>query len=308
MSNNHFRTHFVLMGILMLLVGCSSEPYRTVGSDTAEKSNGFSNSEAGSESELDIAGYGGRNRGPQEKSPTDNRKIIFTAGLTIVVEDFDPVESAIEKIVKQYGGFIADSKVNSRTRTRRTGSWTVRIPVAKFDAFLSQVGSIGITASRSRDAQDVTEEYVDVSARVENKKKLESRILELLDRPDDKLQHVIEVERELARVREEIERMEGRIRYLNDRVDLTTVSIEVQEEQAYQPPEELAFMGRVTRAWSGSLSNTKRGLENFAVWLAGHGLPLIISSAIVLLIYRLIRRKIKKKRRRAADQAANQAV
>lgn len=211
-----------------------------------------------------------------------------------MVDNFDPVEAAIERLVQDADGFIADANVDVKNRKGRRGNWTIRVPVANFDAFLNKAGSIGIPVSRSRNAEDVTEEYVDIEARIANKKKLEARIIELLDRPDDKIQHVIEVERELGRVREEIERMEGRIRYFKDRIELTTVSISVREEQEYVPPENPGFSNRITRAWNGSLVNTKRGAEDFAVWFVGNLLAIIFWLTIALIVLWLIRRVLKK--------------
>ena len=225
-----------------------------------------------------------------------NRKIIFSADLSIVVDNFDPVEAEIERIVQQADGFIADAKVDTKNRQGRRGNWTVRIPVSNFDAFLNKAGSIGILVSRARKAEDVTEEYVDIEARIANKKKLEARIIELLERPDDKIQHVIEVERELGRVREEIERMEGRIRFLKDRVELTTVRISVKEVQEYVPPENPGFSNRIARAWNGSLVNTKRAAEDAAVWLVGNLFAIIFWLTIALIVAWLVRRVLKSNR------------
>ncbi len=231
---------------------------------------------------------------PQEA--IDNRKIIYSASLRIVVEDFDPVASTVDAMVKKHGGFIADANLGARNQRRRTGTWTVRIPVANFDTLLSEAGGIGIVIDSSRSAQDVSEEYVDIQARIVNKKKLETRIQELLERPDDKIQHVIEVEKELARVREDIERMEGRIRYLSDRIDLTTVSLSITEEKEPQPQVATSFTGRVSQAWQNSLASARRGLENFVVWIAGNGIGLLLWLLLGTLALTIIRRFMKKGR------------
>ena len=234
--------------------------------------------------------------GSQRSSAIDNRKIIYSANLQLVVEDFDPVESAIRSLVKKHGAFIADATMGARNTQKRSGTWTIRTPADRFDDFLTGAGEIGVVVSRSRNSQDVTEEYVDIQARITNKKKLESRIIQLLERPDDKIQHVIEVERELGRVREDIERMEGRIRFLSDRVELTTVTITVSEEKEPQPVVATGFAARVSQAWQNSLASARRGIENFIVWLAGNAIALVVWILIGLIALIVVRRVVKKGR------------
>lgn len=231
-----------------------------------------------------------------------NRKIIYSADLAIVVEDFDPVESAILGLVKKHGAFIADASMGAHNREKRSGTWTIRTPADSFDDFLAEVGDLGVVVERKRNSEDVTDEYVDVRARIVNKKKLEARIIKLLERPDDKIQHVIEVERELGRVREDIERMEGRIRYLSNRVELTTVTIAVTEEKEPLPQVATSFSGRVSQAWKSSLLGARRGFENFVVWLAGNVFVIAVWAMVGLIVLLIARRLIKKDR--AARAAA----
>ena len=227
----------------------------------------------------------------------ENRRIIYSATLQVVVPKFDEVETLISNLVAKHNGFVAFSKLDRMQGEQRTGTWTVRIPVDQYDAFLNAAGEIGVPESRHQDAADVTEEFVDLEARILNKKKLEARIIELLERPDDKLQHVIEVERELARIREEIERMEGRIRYLKDRTTLTTVTIAVREEQDYVPPAAPSFGSRVSNAWSSSLLNTKRFFENAVVFAAANVISFAIFLVVLLIsipVFRRLYRYFKK--------------
>ena len=248
-------------------------------------------------------GWEGEKKSASGKSEFENsdpqkmeleRKIIYTANLSVVVENFDPVESAIQSLVKKFGGFISNSKVNEANRQRRRGTWTVRIPVKSFDEFLDATGSLGVPVSSSQKADDVSEEYWDIEARIANKKKLEARILQLLERPEDEIKQIIEVERELARVRGDIERMEGRIRYLSNRVSLTTVTIEVIEEQEYKPAQTPTFSNRITKAWNSSLENTQDGFEDCVVVLVANALPILFWIIAIPTGWIVIRRFLKK--------------
>ena len=284
-----------LILLFLFLAGCgqSSSHTATKFISADEVGTHWAKPIAGSER----VGMGGR--GPENEALAggklpDNRKIIYSADLSIVVEDFDPVESAVASLVKKHDGLIADSTINTQNRERRKGEWKIRVPVAKFDAFLGEAGSIGIPVSRSRNAQDVTEEYVDVEARITNKKKLEARILELLERPDDKIQHVIEVEKELGRVREEIERMEGRIRYLKDKVDLTTVNLSIAEEKEYRAPEAPTFSNRVKSAWANSVTRIKDGFEDAVVWSVANAFAILVALVIGFFVIGWIRSNFRK--------------
>lgn len=233
----------------------------------------------------------------ETKQQATKRKIIYTASLTVVVKQFDGVEKMVTDLVSKHGGFVSSANLGRLQGQRRRGYWTVRVPVNEFDSFLNAVGDIGVPETRTQDASDVTEEFVDITARVANKRKLEARILELLERPDDKIQHVIEVERELARVREEIERMEGRLRYLNDQTSMTTVSIEVREEQNYIPVQAPTFSNRIKSAWTNSLDNCRRFFENATVFVVGNvigfGIFLVV-AVIALAIFRRLYRMMRK--------------
>lgn len=230
----------------------------------------------------------------QDNQPAVARKIIYTADLQIVVEDFSSVPQSIKQLVEQHEGFIASENLDRMRGEHRSGYWTARIPVSKYSDFIEAVSNLGVPTSQIQNAQDVTEEFVDIQARIENKKKLEQRIIQLLERPDDKIQHVIEVERELARVREDIERMEGRLRYLQDRTTMTTVTIRIREEKNYQPPQVPTLSNRVSSAWTNSLDNTRTFLENSLVFLVGNAIGLVLGFLALVLGFLILRRLVKK--------------
>jgi prepilin-type N-terminal cleavage/methylation domain-containing protein len=196
---------------------------------------------------------------------TGERKIIYEAQIALVVDSVADTESAVAKLLAEYDGYIAESSVTGRQGDQLTGLWRVRIPVDKFPAFLAAVAKLGVTENRQQTAQDVSEEFVDLEARIANQKELERRIVALLDSATDKIADVIAVEQQLARVRGEIEQMEGRLRYLTNRTDLTTVSITAREEHDYVPPEAPTFVNRVKQAWRDSLQSLQDAGERLGV-------------------------------------------
>lgn len=184
---------------------------------------------------------------------TAQRKIIHTADITLIVEDFSSLEQRLAELVPQFGGYVAESKVDRTHGNQRTGRWTVRVPVDKFNAFLDEVAAAGIPESRQIHAQDVTAEFIDLQARLANKREIERRIVRLLDDRGGDIKDVLAVEAELGRVREEIERTEGRLKYLTHQTDLTTVTITAREQKNYVPPQAPTFVTRIGHTWTASL-------------------------------------------------------
>lgn len=289
--------------LLLAFTSCSSQLSSDVAYES-KKNDDFSAAEApGFIQPLQIGGAAGDEASvaatkQSESKPLSftNRKIIYTARVSLVVENFDGVEQKIKQLVEKYGGYIANADIGRMQGERRKGTWTLRVPVANFEAVLDSAGEIGVPVSRSQNSQDISEEYVDLQARIANKKKLEARLIQLLERPDDKIQHVIEVEKELARVREGIERMEGRLRYLSDRVELTTITLAVREEKEYTPPQAPTFSNRISKAWNSSLDNSRRFVEDSTVLMVANFVPLLIWLIILAIAFVWIRRHLKKRR------------
>lgn len=204
-----------------------------------------------------------------------SRRIIFDADIHLVVKKVADVEIEINKYLKQVDGYVAEASVDRTQGEELTGHWKVRVPVNKFDSFLDEVAKLGVAENRRQTAQDVTEEYVDLEAQIANKKRLEERIVALLKDVTGKIKDVLEVENKLSRVRGEIEQLEGRLRYLTNRTDFTTVSISAREEENYVPPAAPTFTNRIAQAWMGSVLALQTFGEQMAVsavyvfpWLA----------------------------------------
>lgn len=200
-----------------------------------------------------------------DKEDSGKRHIIYEATLALVVESMSDAEAALSKLLTQFGGYVADSNISGRQGDRLNGRWQVRIPVDRFEEFLAAAAKLGVTENRQQTAQDVSEEFVDLTARIANKKRLEERIVELLDTTSGKITDVIAVEQELARVRGEIEQMEGRLRYLANRTELTTVTITAREEHDYVPPEAPTFVTRIEQTWAGSLGSLRSFAEHMSL-------------------------------------------
>jgi hypothetical protein len=232
------------------------------------------------------------------RAPADagklRRQIIYDADVRLIVEDFEGIPEKVQKLVDASGGFVAQQKLHGKSGTPRSGEWKIRIPVAGYENFLDSARKLGELQSLAANSQDVTEQYYDLAARIGNKQKEEARLLKHLDENTGKLEEILTVEKEISRVREELERMQGRMRVLKDLVSLTTVTLHVDEIKGYVPPQAPTFTQRVSRAFGLSwhaLVATGEGLVVAGValgpWMAVLGIPVV---AVVFLVRR--RRRI----------------
>jgi len=155
--------------------------------------------------------------------------MIRTGQAFIEVEQLDPAVLKVRQLAVQVGGFVANSSIVGGRDQIRQATFEIKIPAPKYDEAVASLSRIGKVETVSSSAQDVGEEFMDVTARVTNARRLEERLLSLLTNRTGKLDEVLRVERELARVREEIERYEGRLRYLSARVAMSTLTITIHE-------------------------------------------------------------------------------
>jgi hypothetical protein len=225
--------------------------------------------------------------------PAAERKIIYTATITLVVEDFSKTESAVLELVQRFGGYVAASHVDRTQGDRRSGNWTVRVPVERFNAFLAAAADLGVPENQVTQAQDVSEEFVDLEARLKNKREIERRIVKLLEDRSGDIKDVIAVESELGRVREEIERMEGRLRYLTNRTALTTVTINAREERDYVPPQAPTFTAQIGQTWTGSVDALKSAGKAVTLTAVAITPWLPVVAAPVVVSFWLVRRRLK---------------
>jgi Domain of unknown function (DUF4349) len=183
------------------------------------------------------------------RSPTIARKIIYDARIDLVVESLSGTEQTILKLINEYNGFLAESDQSSLTAFQRRGTWRVRVPVDHFNAFVRAVSRLGEVRQNHVGSQDVTEEFFDLEARIRNKREEEKRLLKHLADSTGKLQDILDVEKELSRVRGEVEQMEGRLRFLSNRTELSTITIEAMEWKDYKPPVAATFQTLLGRTF-----------------------------------------------------------
>jgi hypothetical protein len=220
--------------------------------------------------------------------------IIRTGQASVEVDSLDRGIRAVRMLAGHVGGYVANSSISAGTDQVHSATLEIKLPSPRFDEAINGLQPIGHLETVSVSAEDVGEEYVDVAARVTNAHKLEQRLIDILGTRTGKLKDVLDVERELARVREDIERQEGRMRYLRARSSMSTLAVTVHEKLPV-----VAGMGSwgvlaeaFRQAWRNFIDFTAR-----AIAAMGTLLPL---AAIVGVIGWLVWRS-RRARRPASD-------
>ncbi len=155
--------------------------------------------------------------------------IIRTGQASLEVDSLELAMGRVQLLARSVGGFVANSQMQAGAQQQRAATLEIRVPSARFDDLMHGLAPIGKVEYVNISAQDVGEEFTDITARVANARRLEQRLIELLATRTGKLSDVLEIERELARVRESIERMEGRLRYLKAHVATSSLTVTVHE-------------------------------------------------------------------------------
>ena len=213
-------------------------------------------------------------------------KIIKSGNLRFQSDNLETTYNQIQTAVKKYKASIkSDSQTNSNYELSR--SVNIRIPNQNFDSFINAISKgVNYFDQKEITSQDVTEEYIDVTSRIKTKKVLEERYFELLKKAN-KISEMLEIEKQLSEIREEIEAKEGRLKYLQNKVAMSTLNIEFYKPIAKGNNATVSYGGKIGNAISSGFN----GISNFFITLLGIW-PVI--TILVLLIF-LIRKRFKRK-------------
>jgi hypothetical protein len=220
-----------------------------------------------------------------------NRMVIRTAQLAVEVGDMESALAQVRQIAQQGGGFVSASntrveKVNDLDRT--VADLTIQVRSDTVDNTLSALRGLGKITTESSGSQDVTEEYVDLDSNLRNLQASESAILKLMDKAT-RIEDVLALQRELTNIRGQIERIQGRKRFIERRTDMATItlSLRLPPVEGSRPILGGAWdpAGVAARGWQASL-NVLRGLADvvivvlaFSWWL----IPLIALGVYLFL-------------------------
>ncbi|HET7231036.1 MAG TPA: DUF4349 domain-containing protein [Longimicrobium sp.] len=211
------------------------------------------------------------------------RMIIRTGTATLQVDKLEPAIARVQQMAQQMGGYVSNTSVQGGSQNVREATLELKLPSQRWDQAVAGLRPLGKLEALTTSTEDVGEEYVDVTARMNNARRLEQRLVELLATRTGKLEDVLAVERELARVREEIERYEGRLRFLRSRVALSTLTVKLHEPMPVigGRPGGNPIIDAFREAWDNFVGFLA-GLISMLGWL----LPLLALAALVIWLFR----------------------
>ncbi len=304
----------ILAATLMLLAGCSAR--RSSDEGTASRSEvpmpaeqPAARTESGSAANPNTAAQNDDLRkvsytnaqNSQATVTVTERKIIRNAELTLETNDPGEGQRRIATIAESRGGFVVTSESRQRSnegssQTEMVVTVTVRVPAAQFDAVVNEIRSAGSRMAREKiTGQDVTEEYIDLEARIRAKQALEAQFMEIMKQARS-VQDALEVQRQLADVRAEIERLEGRRRFLENQSSLSTITVTLQ------PPTQIVsttgFFYSVKRAFGEGL-DAAATITLFFIQVFVALLPVLVF--LVLPLYFIARYLLRRLQRKSAN-------
>jgi hypothetical protein len=230
--------------------------------------------------------------------------ISRTAGLTLVCKEFDKTRAAAEEILKRHNGYIGELNVSAPSDAGRTLTATLRIPAPQLEAALAELKQLGRVENELQGGAEVTQQYVDLEARLKNGQHTEQRLTEILRTRTGKLQDVLKVELEIDRVRGEIEQMQAEKKELTKRVAFATLSATVKEEYKARlqgaPP---STGSRFRNAAVDGYNTVVEGFIDVLLFLLSSGPSLLIWAAILFFPARWLWRKARAELKKNREQA-----
>lgn len=211
--------------------------------------------------QVNDASYGKENDAPQKSGePTIEAKIIKEGNIRFETNDLQATYKKIIDAVKKQKATIQND-VEGKDELSLFRNMVIRVPSQNFDVFVNDISN-GVTYFDRKEisSKDVTEEFIDVEARLKAKKVLEARYFELLQKAN-KVSEMIEIETQLATIREEIDAKEGQLRYMKSRISMSTISLEFYKTQAEESGATVSFFSKF---WNAIVSGFN-GISSFFI-------------------------------------------
>ncbi|TMV46672.1 DUF4349 domain-containing protein [Paenibacillus mesophilus] len=234
-----------------------------------------------------------------------DRKIIYKANVTMEVADYGSANTDINNLIHLSGGYLLQFSEN-RTDYEQSGTLVVKVPSKGFSGFIADLEKMKPKSiQRSVQGQDVTEEFVDLEARLKSKQAEEARLLDFMNKAT-KSEELVAFSSQIGNVQTQIEQIKGRMRYLEQNVAYSTVEIRLYQKIAKtnsaQEKEEDGFASKLSNAMSGSAKVVLGFFKGLAIVLAA-ALPVLVVAAVIAVPAYWIYRKRKKRGKEMEERA-----
>lgn len=244
-----------------------------------------------------------------QTTSVQERLIIRTADMSVVAADTEAALAQIAAMADSSGGWVVSSNVYQSTDTAKTGYIQIRIPAEGFQSVLDAIAGLAVeVTSLSTSGQDVTEEYVDVSARLGNLEATAARLRQFLAEAET-VEEALAVNMELSRVEGEIEALKGRMQYLEQSSAFSSIAVNVTPDELAQPIQVGGWQpGGVAKDAIEALIGMIQALANAAIWFVLFALPILLVIAIPFVLLIWIIKRLRRRERAAATTSAPPAA
>jgi Domain of unknown function (DUF4349) len=235
---------------------------------------------------------------PSSAAPAPESKIIRTAQLDILVADTDVAAEGVRAVSDRYQGQRGNEEFSQYTQDLKRGTLTIWVPSEHFDAAVRDIKDLALRVNTEVvNAQDVSAQFVDLTARLKNLRAAESQYQELMTRAGS-IEDILNVTRQLSQTRQEIEQIQGQLDQLSGQVSLSSITVRITPEAGVSSPSQVVTEwrpGAVAKAAYRDLQNQLMGVGNGVIRFLIVGLPLLVIVgvqiavfiAVVWIIYRL---------------------
>lgn len=219
-----------------------------------------------------------------------DKKIIKDARVGLKVKNYDSYRLKLDSVINSLNGYISNDNLDKNDFNIQC-NLSIRVQAGKFEKFLQYLeNGDAKLLYKNVSARDVTEEFIDIEARLKTKKEVEKRYIQLLSKAHS-IKDILEIEEKLRVIREEIEAREGRLKYLKNQVAYSTIYLQITQEleYKYEPVKEKSFFQRlwksIDKGWKGFIAFL---LFLFRIW------PVILIGIAIFYYIRKIRQKKRK--------------
>jgi hypothetical protein len=212
-------------------------------------------------------------------------KIIKTGQVTLEVPQVPPAIDQIRSIAESNGGYLSSSNVYTSQNDRKTGYAVIRIPADRFDPVMEALAPLGKVLSSSEQRSDVTEQYVDLTIQNESYHTQLENYYRLMTKAD-KVEDIIKIQAQIDQITMSLNQVEGRLRYLNSQIDLSTITVNLQEPEPVGGETGYNIVTAINEGIAGFF-----GMISAIIILVFSVIPLIIIGLVVYAAYRWHRKR-----------------
>ncbi|MBU7023796.1 MAG: DUF4349 domain-containing protein [Theionarchaea archaeon] len=223
---------------------------------------------------------------PGGESGSSEPKLVKTGTLYLEVESYPDALKAVEETAAKYGGYVSDSAVQQYD-DREVGHVTVRVPEDNFEKAVKDIENVGDLKQENLTLEDVTEQYIDLNARLDNLTHQEQRYLEILDMATT-VEDVLKVETQLERIRGDIESLQGTLNYLEKKIQYSVIYVQLAE------PKEVVHQSGIGSAFDQAIDGFLGAIRGIIIFL-GYFIPVALFLTLLALAGMTVHRKIFKK-------------